>query len=1259
MVANGLLSVTIPKTKELPVRLTRLSPVPEAGNAILKLLAAFCTVRTRKTGTSPSLRSARRIARSVSPMPNRSRSQLLRAGALYSAAMLAPVAAFAQTAALGGVGGVVRDSTGAVVPGATVLVANTGTGATRTLTTDSEGHYQALELQPGTYSITISSGAAFGKVNRRNVPVTVGAPISVDAELPAANVTTEVTVSAEAPLLDTERVEQSQVIDPQIVTNVPVASRRFESYVLLTPNVIPDGNTGLIGYRGISGVYNQNLVDGVNNNQQFFSEARGRSIGAPYVFPVEAIREFESSASGYSAELGGAAGGIINAITKSGTNQFHGDAYEYYRTPGFNALDPINKYNGRSTNNPFLLTQPVKVQHQFGISAGGPILRDRLFFNFTYDGFRRVNPITYLSNYNTTGPGIPNLIHLCDGGTTNLKDGTTVYPTTIPNVTVAQCTAAVNAVQANLGAFPRNVSQDIFFPRLDYQMSKTHLSAEFLRENFTQPNGYNTSTTVTNGGDSQNGKLGFHERIFIANAETVLTANSTNVVHFQWARDLETATTNSGGPANSLTNLFAYGETSALPRGKFPDEHKWEGADVYSHVLGRHSLKAGFDLSFVHEQIANLFGGDGSFGYSNSNAEYNFTNWIQDQLAVNPTYTYVSSTAAPTAGIGRHFVSFSQTVDQLTGVGADDFWNQNAAFFAEDSWKATPKLLLSLGLRYDLQLVPGPDLPYPSTSAQAAAYPAGALPLSPSPVAYNATSQINPDLHMIQPRFGFNWNPQEGTVLRGGVGMFYGQISNSSYYTTRRENGVYQKQFGDSAPVANTPYVAGGAVLGPTYTGQNTATAPKCVPVAPATVCYTNNGQYHNYAPQGGVPIYTPPGPTPTNAVTGATIPIPSSINAALAQGITIRGNDPTFSNPVSYSADLTLEQQLPLRSTLTIGYVGNRANHLPIFIDTNVDPTSVLNNRFYRYTNPLTGAVGNYLQPTYVNKIDSAVGSVATGFSALNSWYHSMVVTVRKPMANGVELLANYTWAHAMDGGQTPGGNGTFNGTDAALIPFFTGGRTGVGDEYSRSDLDIRSRVVLTLVGKSDFHFNNRAERYAINGWQLSGTYTAQSGEPVTATVSGSYTSISGGALGTTGRAITTDAGPANASFTSGLSARVPDFIARRNAFRGPGVHNLDARVSRIFPIYKDRLSFEVAAEAFNLVNHRNILSVNTALVSYTAASVAAGTVCSVGSAAAGGCNGSLGALSPSTAPFLSPLTTSNVIYGPRQLQLLGRVIF
>jgi hypothetical protein len=1134
--------------------------------------------------------------------------------------------AVAQTAALGGIAGVVRDSSGAIVPGATVKVTNTGTGASRTLTTNSEGFYQAQFLQPGTYEVVLGGGS-FGKVDRKNIPVTVGASVSVDVTLPVASVTTDITVSTEPPVLDTEKVEQSQVIDQAVVSNVPVNSRRFESFVLLTPNVVPDGTSGLISYRGINGTYNQNIVDGGNNNQAFFSEARGRAIGSPFVFPVDAVREFESSATGYSAELGGAAGGIINAITKSGTNQFHGDLFEFYRTPGWNALDPINKYQGRLTNNPTLLTQPVKVQNEYGISIGGPIIKDKLFFHFTYDGYRKINPIVYITNYNSTTTNVANLVHLCDGGTTNLQDGTTIYPTSIPNVSLAGCQAGVAAIQAQFGAFSRNAKQDVYFPRLDYQLnSKTHLSAEFLFEDFHQPNQYTAGPTVTGGGVSQNGTANYHERILIASAETALSSRSANVVHFQWARDLETVGTNSGGPSFSLTNLASLGETNALPRPKFPDEHKWQGTDIYSIALGHHSIKAGFDLIANHEQIANLYKGNGGFGYTATSVETNFTNFLQDELGVNPTAV---TGGAPGSGAVRHYNSFTQSVDQITGVGADDFWNQNVDGFVEDSWKATPTFLLQVGLRYDVQLVPGPNLPN-TTNA----------------LAFQDTSQINPDLKMFQPRVGFNWNIQPGTVIRGGYGIFYGLIGNSAFYDIRRENGVYQKQYTAPAPTtAPTVYAA-------------------CTPASPcvgnANVSYYNNAAYAATNPVGGVPIYTPPGPTPTNPVTGVAIAIPSSIILP-ASAIGIYGLDPSFKNPQSHSVDLTVEQQLPLRSTLTIGYVGNRALRLPVYVDTNIDPTSVTTAHTYQYTNKNTGAVTNFNEPIYTNKLYASSGEIFTGFSDVNSWYHSLVVTVKKPMSHGVELLANYTWARAMDGGQTYGSNATFGGTDAPLIPFALGHRQGRGAEYARSDLDVRGRFVGTLVAKSQFGLPNRYVSEVVNGWLLGTTVTAQSGEPISGIVSGTITAISGGQLGTPGISLNDgDGGVTGAVETSGPGARVPDYIAHRNAFTGPGVHNIDSRLSRSFPIFHDRYSFEVAAEAFNILNHRNILSVNTSLVAYTApgATSPVGTVCPT-TGANPGTVGCLGPLAASAAQFGSPLSTSGVIYGPRQLQLVAKFTF
>ncbi len=1108
-------------------------------------------------------------------------------------------AAHAQSAALGGIAGVVRDSTGSIIPGAAVSVINTGTGAKRDLTADSEGHYAATFLQPGTYEVIVSAGSGFGRVDQKNIAVTVGSNNSVDVQLPAASVSTEVVVTTDAVLVDSEKTDQSQVVSEQLVANLPVNGRRFDNFVLLTPNVVPDGTSGLLSFRGISGLYNTNLVDGANNNQAFFSEARGRSIGAPYVFPIDSIKEFQSATSSYSAEFGQAAGGVINAITKSGTNSFHGDAYEYYRTPGFNALDPTNKYNGVTQGSAINLVKTIKVQHQFGASIGGPILKDKLFFHAVYDGYRRVNPIVYLSTYNNATQSIGQLAALCDGRTTNyLTRGTVIYPSVIPGISAAQCTQAVTFVGTQLGAFARNTTQDIFLPRLDAQItSKTHLSASFLFENLKIPNGYNSGVTVNNGGISQNGGINFHERFLFANAETALNSHSNNVVHFQWSRDLETAGTNSGGPAINLTNLFSYGETSALPRGAFPDEHRWQVTDIYNNVIGKHSVKVGVDINLIHEQIANLFQGDGSFTYNTGTAEYNFANWVQDVYGANG---------------GKHYNSFTQVTDPVTGVGADDFWNKDLDIFVQDDWKVSPKLLLSMGARYDVQLVPQPERPNVSSS-----------------VAQTYTSTINTDYHMTAPRFGFAWNPQEGTVVRGGYGLFFALVSNSTYYANRRENGVYQQQFNVSATTApNSPYVAGSAT---------------CTPAAGTNRCFVQSGAYPTYAPSGGIPAFTPPGPAPANLVTGTPTPavnpgLPTSVLAA-------RGNDPGFLNPFTHSYDLSVEQQLPGRATFSLAYVGTRGMRLPIFVDTNIDPASAT-PRTYTYI-AANGSQTVIPVTTYTRRLSTNTGSVLTGFSDVNSWYHSMAATVRKPLSHGVEVLANYTWAHNMDGGQVSGVNGTFNGTDVALDPFATGHRSGRSAEYSRSDIDIRGRFVGSVVATSSFGVGNRYARYAVNGWQLTTTVTAQTGPPVTAFLNNSPTSpIGNGGLSFAALSLN----------NAGTPGRVPTAIAPRNAFKGPGIHNTDMRISRQFPIH-ETLRLEFAAEAFNIANHRNRLSVSSTFAAYTAGGTTSnGTACpaSAGQGIGNGC------LVPYVqVPFENQTGTSSTLYGPRQLQLLGRLYF
>lgn len=1072
------------------------------------------------------------------------------------------VSSHAQAAGSGTITGTVTDTSKSVVPNASVTIRNTDTGIVRTLQSNSAGIYTAPFLQPGHYEVNITA-SGFGTVDQKNLTLQVGQTLTIDGSLPVASAQSTVTVSSEPPLLDPERTDVSQVVNERMIGNLPVNGRRWDNFVLLTPNVAPDGNTGLISYRGISSIYNSNQVDGTNNNQAFFSEARGRSIGAPYVYSQDSIKEFQSAASSYSAEFGQAAGGQINAITKSGTNQMHGDLFYMLRYPSLNALDPLSKYQGIQNKNPLLLTQPVHQQQQFGGSIGGPFIKDKLFYFLTYDGFRKVNPIFYTST--TSAATLAQF-----GSNTYTSNGTHINTCPSP-LTSAQCTAAASYLASLISSYPRNIKQDIFFPKLDYQINDSnHLSTSFLWQNFAEPNGYNTSTSVTNGSVTQNGPAYFHERFFVANLNTIVSSRSANQVRFQWSRDLETAGTNSPGPAVNISGVSAYGETLALPRGAFPDEHRIQFADTFTTTRGKHTLKAGVDLNFIHEVLINLFQGNGNYYYFQGSTATNFANWVQDVYQVNG---------------GQHYNSFAQVHDPITGIGKDDFWNKDLAGFVEDNWKTTQNLTITAGLRYDVQLVPQP--PKPNTSSALAQY---------------YTSDININYHMFQPRLGLAWQATPTTVVRAGYGIFYGLNSNSTYYTMRVENGVYQQQYNVSVGVFKTD-----------ANGQ---------PVA---------GTYPSYAPVAPNVFFTPPGPALAAPFSGATTSQAINTNPPLSS-LAFRGMDPHFLNPFSHSMDFTVEQQLPGRMTLSVGYVGNRGMRLPVFIDANVDPASAVPVT-YDVVNTAGQTQKQVTLPFYTKRLTTANQSVLVGFSGVNSWYNSMATTLKKPFSHGLELLLNYTWAHATDGGQVSGVNGTFNGTDTPLDPFNRKA------EYGRSDLDMRSRFVGSLVYSPTLDFiSNKALHYAANGWTFAGTATEQTGFPLTATMSNSPKSLVGDG-GLTGAEVSL--------YNSGTGGRVPNAIATRNAFAGPGVHNVDFRISRSFPIH-DTIRFELMGEAFNLANHRNILAVTTTAYQYDNAG---------SSACAGHTNG---CIAPYTAtPFATPTSTSSILYGPRQLQLTGKFYF
>jgi len=293
-------------------------------------------------------------------------------------------AAFAQSTTDGAIGGLVTDQSGAVVPGASASSRNLGTGGTSTATTDGIGRYTLTHLQPGLYSLEIIA-KGFAGYKATNITVEVGRLTPIDATLDVKSQTEIIVATAEAPVIVTDRADFSTNINSTSIDNLPINGRRWSSFALSSPGAVPDGGFGLVSFRGISGLLNNNTVDGADNNQAFFSEERGRTR-ISYSTSEAAIQEFQINTSNYSAEYGRSAGGVVNAVTKSGTNQIRGQAFWYFRNSDWGAINPFSikkvVVNGCDDCGSF---SPEDKRHQFGGGVGGPIVKDKLFFFFSGD----------------------------------------------------------------------------------------------------------------------------------------------------------------------------------------------------------------------------------------------------------------------------------------------------------------------------------------------------------------------------------------------------------------------------------------------------------------------------------------------------------------------------------------------------------------------------------------------------------------------------------------------------------------------------------------------------------------------------------------------------------------------------------------------------------------------------------------------------------------------------------------------------------
>jgi len=653
--------------------------------------------------------------------------------AAICAAVLLSGSAYAQTAATGNIDGVVTDATGAVLPGVSVVVKNTETNVSREATTDSEGRYRASALQPGTYEVTATL-AGFQALPLGKVEVLVGQTYQVDVKMRPAGVTEQVTVTGESPLIDTARTDVSNVVGEKAIENLPINGRRWENFVLLGPGVTNDGNFGLVSYRGISGLYNNNTVDGADNNQAFFSEARGRTRTS-YSISQAAIKEFQVGISNFSAEFGRAAGGTVNAVTKSGTNSFRGEAFYFLRVDEFMAKDPFTPF------------KPDEKRQQYGVSSGGPLKHDKVFYFFNLDQQRRNFPYFVRPNQPTTFLSSP--------------------------CTAAGCASTIAFYTALNDFFPREGNNKIGLGKADFAINNhNNLTVQYNAHRWNSPNGIQTQPIVTVA-PGANGTDIVKTDFALVSLNTVLSQRWLNEARVQIGRDFEEQEPNSPGPGTTVTGGIDIGMPNFLPRPKYPDERRYQFVDNITWYAGAHSLKTGADINYVREDLINLFQGGGIYAYPNLNAV---------ALDCPIGATGCTPTIAGAATDLKHYTSYNQQFDlRGNGLNGDVFFTTtDYNWFVQDNWKLNNQLTVNLGLRYEYQKFPQPA----ETSVKGVKFTGNP--------AYPATVHLAQDKNNWGPRVGFNYDVggDHKTVVRGGWGLYYGRSSNSVISSALTNNAV-------------------------------------------------------------------------------------------------------------------------------------------------------------------------------------------------------------------------------------------------------------------------------------------------------------------------------------------------------------------------------------------------------------------------------------------------------------------------------------
>ena len=1079
--------------------------------------------------------------------------------------------AVAQSTTQGSISGTVFDQTNAVVPGAVVTVHNNGTNAEIKLTADASGFFKAPLVEPGNYTVSVKA-QGFGGYKATNVTVFVGQPTNIKPVLTLGATTETVTVTAEAPVLNFESPDFTASLPQVALQNIPMNNKRWSSLAMTTPGVVSNSSGfGLVSVRGISELLNGVEIDGADDNDAYWSEERGRTREA-YSTSENAVREFTVNTGVYSAEFGRAAGGVIASVTKSGTNTIHGQVYFYDRESkwaAFNDQTTENINTGTTSAPNFVSThiKPKDLRKIYGFTAGGALIKDKLFWEYTYDQHSRIfpelgapsTPSTFYAPLDPQvgGPAVGTLGTFTIGSTTYTCSTAGTISPAIPSSALesggdtgacqlaarynlgsyaagyAAYNTGLNLLNNALGISPRAGYQEINTPKVDWQINpKEHLSVLFHRLRWDSPGGVQTAPVVAYSMDAEGNDF-VRVDYGVAKLTSTITNSITNEVLYQYGREVLPETqqpytslsknyfvgnsTNSTGQnlvgGNNVTYVssfgtgtFAAGSPYYSYRTALPDERKWQVADTLYYNRGNHSFKFGGDILHNWDNLNNLYENNGAYSYSS------IGNFLSDLANESPAALGISG-AIPAShlcgstgsGVGTYqcYSSFVQ------GFGTPSFavTTTDWSAFIQDNWKFSPRLTIELGIRYDFELLP----------QEQAALVNPAIP---------GTANRPEDKNNFGPRVGFAYDVfgTGKTVLRGGYGMYYGRVLNGVVLNLQLNSGL--------------------------ATGQYTTT----------------------FSPTSGSAA---PSPVFPNIVTSGTITTPGAYYL-----------DNHLQNPMVHQFDVILQQDLGKGNFFTLSYLGSLGRELPNYINTNLNPATTLNQNVTFSGGPLAGQTTS--TTLFTSFANTSYQGITDLVSNINSSYNAMSAELQNRTLKLMEFDLNYTWSHALDFAQNAS---TGTSTEGWLNPY-AAART----NYGNANNNVPNRLAGYVLFHVPNYFANKKSigAYLANGWSINDSFQFQNGLPYSAGLQGNRffngsPSVSSALTGWYG---------------AGVTSYFP--LVGRNTYTYARAIVDDLRLQKQIDL-TDRYNLVLLANVFNLSNHQNWSSVNSTM--YNVATSATGT--------------------------------------------------